>query len=179
MQVLEEEIAEREIAKLENRANKLQNRVDGKPDDPNRTWFQTKKERKEEAEKLKGEKKQKVTNKKLKKLAVQAPEDPREAKRMKDMEKEANMVVRQSKKSKKRQNRPRDTGERDQTHNAHIHSRNGRKTPDDGARQRTQESRAETTARHRRTIRDAERKHPEEKRPRGARRRDETENTDI
>merc|ERR1719261_315209 len=42
--VLEEETAEREIAKLENRAGKLQNRIDGTEDD--RTWFQTKQQRK-------------------------------------------------------------------------------------------------------------------------------------
>merc|ERR1712227_494483 len=44
--VLEEEKAEKEIAKLENRAGHLQNRIDGQKDD-DRQWFQTKQQRKE------------------------------------------------------------------------------------------------------------------------------------
>merc|ERR1711872_384702 len=50
--VLEEEKAEREIAKLENRAGKIQNMMDGKAEE-DRRWFQTKKERQEEKQKLK------------------------------------------------------------------------------------------------------------------------------
>merc|ERR1712222_146079 len=49
--VLEEETAEREIAKLENRAGKMQTRINGQEDD--RVWFQTKQQRVEEKRKLK------------------------------------------------------------------------------------------------------------------------------
>merc|ERR1712142_518144 len=50
--VLDEEKAEKEIAKLENRAGKIQNMMDGKAEE-DRRWFQTKKERQEEKQKLK------------------------------------------------------------------------------------------------------------------------------
>merc|ERR1719331_2547242 len=49
--VLEEEKADRELAKCENRAGKLQNQLTGSEDD--RRWFQTKQQRKEEKQALK------------------------------------------------------------------------------------------------------------------------------
>merc|ERR1711936_1128875 len=49
--VLEEEKADRELAKCENRAGKLQNQLAGSEDD--RRWFQTKQQRKEEKQALK------------------------------------------------------------------------------------------------------------------------------
>merc|ERR1711997_397185 len=67
----EEEKAEREIAKLENRAGKLQNRIDGAEED--RAWFQTKQQRKDEKQKLKQQKKDPTcTKRKLRKKAAQA-----------------------------------------------------------------------------------------------------------
>jgi len=102
--VLEEEGAEKEIAKLENRANRLQNKIQDKPDDPSRVWFQTKKERQDEKAKLKGEPKvgKKETRKMQKKAAAQKPaENPREAKERKKMEHEASFIVRQAKKNRK------------------------------------------------------------------------------
>ena len=69
--VLEEEKAEREIAKLENRAGKLQNRIDGAEED--RAWFQTKQQRKDEKLKLKQQKKDPTcTKRKMRKKAAQA-----------------------------------------------------------------------------------------------------------
>merc|ERR1711997_1332413 len=67
----EEEKAEREIAKLENRAGKLQNRIDGAEED--RAWFQTKQQRKDEKQKLKQQQKDPTcTKRKLRKKAAQA-----------------------------------------------------------------------------------------------------------
>jgi len=82
--VLEEEKAEREIAKLENRAGKLQNRIDGSEED--RAWFQTKQQRKDEKQKLKQQKKDPTcTKRKLKKKASQAVDpETREANRIYD-----------------------------------------------------------------------------------------------
>merc|ERR1712048_584125 len=64
--VLEEEKAEREIAKLENRAGKLQNRIDGAEEE--RTWFQTKQQRKDEKQKLKQQQKDPTCAKRKRKL---------------------------------------------------------------------------------------------------------------
>merc|ERR1719445_2820075 len=72
--VLEEEKAEREIAKLENRAGKLQNRIDGAEEE--RTWFQTKQQRKDEKQKLKQQQKDPTcTKRKMRKKAAK-PVDP-------------------------------------------------------------------------------------------------------
>ena len=83
--VLEEEKAEREIAKLENRAGKLQNKIDGAEED--RAWFQSKQQRKEEKQKLKQKQKDPTcTKRKMRKKEANKVVDPeqREALRMYD-----------------------------------------------------------------------------------------------
>ena len=100
--VLEEETAEREIAKLENRAGKMQNRINGQEDD--RVWFQTKQQRLEEKRKLK-EKLKDPTNTKRKmrkqKAALALPQDPEEAKAFKEGNREYDYVNREAKRKRK------------------------------------------------------------------------------
>jgi len=103
--VLDEEKAEKEIAKLENRAGKIQNMMDGKAEE-DRRWFQTKKERQEEKQKLKKKlkdptftksKEKKLFAKKIKDLDF----DPAEAKLAKKLNDEADFVERQAKRKRK------------------------------------------------------------------------------
>jgi len=97
----EEEKAEKEIAKLENRAGKLQNRLNGEEDD--RTWFQTKQQRKEE--KIKLNKKMKdptfTKQKQKKKQANQMGKNPEEDRETKMMMNEADYLSRVAKRSKR------------------------------------------------------------------------------
>jgi len=97
--VLEEEKGDREIAKLENRAGKMQNLLDGKVDD--RTWFQTKEQRKEEKQKLKKKLKDPTFTKTKQKKKQAMEVDPAEAKEMKQMWNEAEYITRQSKAKRK------------------------------------------------------------------------------
>jgi len=97
--VLEEEKGDREIAKLENRAGKMQNLLDGKVDD--RTWFQTKEQRKEEKQKLKKKLKDPTFTKTKQKKKQEMNLDPAEAKEMKKMWNEADYIARQSKNKRK------------------------------------------------------------------------------
>lgn len=103
--VLQEEAADRELAHLENRNNQLQNKLNnGQAKDPERVWFQSKKERQEEKKRLaeNGKETKKETKKKQKKkAAAMIPEDPKEAKERKRMEMEANFLIRQSKRNRK------------------------------------------------------------------------------
>jgi len=99
--VLEEEIADREIAKLENRTNQLQNKMSNNPQDPNRVWFQSKKERDEEKKKLMEENKKMTKTKQKKKAAAMIPVDPQEARERKQQDIEADFLVRQAKKNRK------------------------------------------------------------------------------
>ena len=98
--VMEEETAEREIAKVENKANRLQNRINDKEEEPDRAWFQSKQERLDEKNKLK-EENRKVTKKMKRKKEAAAAVDPVEAKERKALEIEANFVARQAKRSRK------------------------------------------------------------------------------
>ena len=98
--VIEEETAEREIAKVENKANRLQNKINDKVEDPDRVWFQSKQERLDEKNKLK-EENRKITKKMKKKKEAATPVDPAEAKEQKALEMEANFVARQAKRSRK------------------------------------------------------------------------------
>jgi len=97
--VIEEEKAEREIAKLENRAGKMQNMLDGKEDD--RTWFQTKKQREEEKQKLKKKLKDPTYTKTKQKKKQEQNLDPAEAKEMKKIHQEADFITRQCKRKRK------------------------------------------------------------------------------
>jgi len=97
--VIEEEKAEREIAKLENRAGKMQNMLDGKEDD--RTWFQTKKQREEEKQKLKKKLKDPTYTKTKQKKKQEQNLDPSEAKEMKKIHQEADFITRQCKRKRK------------------------------------------------------------------------------
>ena len=98
--VLEEETAEREIAKLENRAGKMQNRINGQEDD--RVWFQTKQQRKEEKRKLKEKLKDPTnTKRKMRKQKAALPQDPEEAKAFKEGQREYNFVNREAKRKRK------------------------------------------------------------------------------
>ena len=103
--VLEEEQAEREIARLENRANRLQNTMEnGGSGDRDRTWFQTKKERLDEAKRLKKDPPALAMTKKKKKkvaAATNAPADPKEVAARRQQDKDAAFVVRQAKRSRK------------------------------------------------------------------------------
>merc|ERR1712112_581024 len=95
----EEEKAEKEIAKLENRAGKLQNRLAGEVDD--RAWFQTKQQRKEEKMKLKKQEKDPTfTKQKAKKRKAVAAMNPEEERENKQMMNEADYLTRQNKKAK-------------------------------------------------------------------------------
>jgi len=97
--VLEEEKAEKEIAKLENRAGKMQNMIDGKEDD--RTWFQTKKQRLEEKQKLKKKLKDPTFTKTKQKKKQELNLDPEEAREMKQVHREADFLVRQAKRKRR------------------------------------------------------------------------------
>merc|ERR1719167_1090138 len=97
--VLEEEKAEREIAKLENRAGKLKNRLNGEEDD--RAWFQTKQQRKDEKQKLKQQAKDPTNTKRKHKHKPVAPKDAAEAKEMKKMEYEAEYILREDKRKRR------------------------------------------------------------------------------
>jgi len=97
--VLEEEKAEKEIAKLENRAGKIQNMIDGKEED--RSWFQTKKQRLEEKQKLKKKLKDPTFTKTKQKKKQELNLDPEEAKEMKQVHREADFLVRQAKRKRK------------------------------------------------------------------------------
>jgi len=97
--VLEEEKAEKEIAKLENRAGKMQNMIDGKEDD--RTWFQTKKQRLEEKQKLKKKLKDPTFTKTKQKKKQELNLDPEEAREMKQVNREADFLVRQAKRKRR------------------------------------------------------------------------------
>lgn len=96
--VLEEEKADRELAKCENRAGKLQNRLAGEEDD--RAWFQSKQQRKEEKQALKKKMKDPTftTQKKKRKEALTI--DPGEEKEMRGLNNEADWVARGAKKAK-------------------------------------------------------------------------------
>merc|ERR1712079_845277 len=101
--VLEEETAEREIAKLENRAGKLQNRINGEQDD--RTWFQTKQQRKEEKQKLKQQQKDPTfTKRKMRKKIIDTKKviDPAEAKALKDAQHDYEYIHRDAKRKRKK-----------------------------------------------------------------------------
>ena len=100
--VLEEEKAEREIAKLENRAGHLQNRIDGQKDD-DRQWFQTKQQRKEEKERLRQQRKDPTNTKtkQKKKNEKILSKDPAEAKEMRKLQNEADYITRQAKAKRK------------------------------------------------------------------------------
>merc|ERR1711941_241742 len=93
--VLEEEKAEIEIAKLENRAGKMQNRINGQEDD--RVWFQTKQQRKEEKKKMKD----KSNTKRKMNKGTAMPKDPEEAKAYKEGIREYEYVNRESKRKRK------------------------------------------------------------------------------
>merc|ERR1712059_117417 len=98
--VLEEESADREIAKLENRAGKMQNKLNG--EEMERTWFQTKQQRLDEKKKLKKQQKDPTfTKQKAKKKAEKNIIDPEEAREMKQLNNEADFVTRDAKRSRK------------------------------------------------------------------------------
>jgi len=101
IRILEEEKAEREIAKLENRAGKLQNRLaNGEEDD--RSWFQTKQQRLDEKKKLKKQQKDPTfTKQKAKRAAATKFTDPAEEKEMKQLGQEADYVGRVAKRARK------------------------------------------------------------------------------
>merc|ERR1712058_149735 len=88
-----------EIAKLENRAGKLQNRLNGEEDD--RAWFQTKQQRKDEKQKLKQQAKDPTNTKRKHKHKPVAPKDAAEAKEMKKMEYEAEYILREDKRNRR------------------------------------------------------------------------------
>jgi ATP-dependent RNA helicase DDX27 len=97
--VLEEEKADRELAKCENRAGKLHNKLNGVDDD--RAWFQTKQQRKDEKQALKKKMTDPTfTKQKQKRKAAQANLDPAEAKEMKGMNNEAEYLARGAKKAR-------------------------------------------------------------------------------
>ena len=97
--VLEEETAEREIAKLENRAGKMQNRINGQEDD--RVWFQTKQQRNEEKRKLKEKLKDPTNTKRKMRKQIAMPKDPEEAKAFKEGQREYDFVNREAKRKRK------------------------------------------------------------------------------
>merc|ERR1719347_1666024 len=98
--VLEEEKADRELAKCENRAGKLQNMIEGKEDD--RAWFQTKQQRKEEKQALKKKMKDPTfTKQKQKRKAEMAGLDPAEQKEREALNKEGDFIMREAKRARK------------------------------------------------------------------------------
>ena len=97
--VIEEEKADKELAKCENRAGKLQNQLAGEED---RAWFQTKQQRKDEKQALKKKLKDPTfTKQKQKKKAEVNITDPVEAREMKQMNNEADYVARGAKRARK------------------------------------------------------------------------------
>ncbi|CAK9823753.1 Probable ATP-dependent RNA helicase DDX27 [Anthophora retusa] len=80
--ILEEERNERELAKIENKANRAENLLKNENDKgAQRTWFQTNKERKEEKEKLSlNEKQPKMNNKEKRKQNKELPNTVEEKK---------------------------------------------------------------------------------------------------
>ncbi|KAG8041923.1 hypothetical protein G9C98_007227 [Cotesia typhae] len=113
--ILEMQRTEKEIAKIENQANRVEKLLKEEDDGLKRNWFQTAKERKLEKDKLKltekvtkqKEKKEGpsnlvVNNKAKKKKKAKEPEmDPAEARAMKELEKVAAFQARLAKKSGK------------------------------------------------------------------------------
>jgi len=98
--VLEEEKADRELAKCENRAGKLQNQLAGAEDD--RRWFQTKQQRKEEKQALKKKLKDPTfTKQKQKRKAEMAGLDPAEQKEREALAKEGDYIMREAKRARK------------------------------------------------------------------------------
>merc|ERR1712032_1355585 len=98
--VLEEEKADRELAKCENRAGKLQNQLAGGEDD--RRWFQTKQQRKEEKQALKKKLKDPTfTKQKQKRKAEMAGLDPAELKEREALTKEGDYIMREAKRARK------------------------------------------------------------------------------
>merc|ERR1719357_1630365 len=98
--VLEEEKADRELAKCENRAGKLQNQLAGAEDD--RRWFQTKQQRKEEKQALKKKLKDPTfTKQKQKRKAEMAGLDPVEQKEREALAKEGDYIMREAKRARK------------------------------------------------------------------------------
>merc|ERR1719193_2783261 len=98
--VLEEEKADRELAKCENRAGKLQNQLAGGEDD--RRWFQTKQQRKEEKQALKKKLKDPTfTKQKQKRKAEMAGLDPAEQKEREALNKEGDYIMREAKRARK------------------------------------------------------------------------------
>ncbi|XP_001602245.2 probable ATP-dependent RNA helicase DDX27 isoform X1 [Nasonia vitripennis] len=115
--ILEEERQDREIAKIENQANRAENMLKESDSKDQRSWFQTKKERQSEKEKLmlteKQDKDPKSKNKKekqplniveekAKKAKKKAPKlDPAEERAMKELNKVAAYQARMAKRSNK------------------------------------------------------------------------------
>merc|ERR1719167_967858 len=97
--VLEEEKADRELAKCENRAGKLQNQLAGAEDD--RRWFQTKQQRKEEKQALKKKLKDPTFTKQKQKRKAETNLDPAEAREMKGLNNEADYIARGAKKARR------------------------------------------------------------------------------
>ena len=98
--VLEEEKADRELAKCENRAGKLQNQLAGSEDD--RRWFQTKQQRKEEKQALKKKLKDPTfTKQKQKRKAEMAGLDPAEQKEREALTREGDYIMREAKRARK------------------------------------------------------------------------------
>merc|ERR1712226_1018752 len=96
--VLEEEKADRELAKCENRAGKLQNQLNGAEDD--RAWFQTKQQRKEEKQALKKKLKDPTFTKQKQKRKAETNLDPAEAREMKGINNEADYLARGAKRAR-------------------------------------------------------------------------------
>merc|ERR1719357_456249 len=98
--VLEEEKADKELAKCENRAGKLQNQLNGVEED--RAWFQTKQQRKEEKQALKKKLKDPTfTKQKQKRKAEMAGLDPAEQKEREALAKEGDYIMREAKRARK------------------------------------------------------------------------------
>ncbi|XP_023245376.1 probable ATP-dependent RNA helicase DDX27 [Copidosoma floridanum] len=110
--ILEEEKAEREIAKMENQANRVENMLKDEDSKEDRVWFQTKKERQNEKERLKLSEKQKAgksnnqdplnivqEKKKAKKKKPQL--DPAEERAIKELNKVAAYQARMAKRNNK------------------------------------------------------------------------------
>jgi len=97
--VLEEEKADKELAKCENRAGKLQNQLNGVEED--RAWFQTKQQRKEEKQALKKKLKDPTFTKQKQKRKAETNLDPTEAREMKGLNNEADYIARGAKKARR------------------------------------------------------------------------------
>lgn len=97
--VLEEEKADKELAKCENRAGKLQNQLNGVEED--RVWFQTKQQRKDEKQALKKKLKDPTFTKQKQKRKAETNLDPAEAREMKGLNNEADYIARGAKKARR------------------------------------------------------------------------------